>query len=109
MRPLLSEVGSLSQKQKFATALSLKGKENIPSNKKRTRDDVVVAAGSKNISIILTNLTVTSLTIKQYYVMMIRETMTIMKMKTTIMKKNDFCNFMFVNIKISSKLVSNKQ
>ena len=32
------------------------------------RDDVVVAAGSKNVSIILTNSTVTSLTIKQHYV-----------------------------------------
>ena len=52
------------QKQKVAAALSLKVKENISSNKKRTRDDAVVAAGSKNVSIILTNSTVTSLTIK---------------------------------------------
>ena len=32
------------------------------------RDDVVVGTGSKNVSIILTNSTVTSLTIKQHYV-----------------------------------------
>ena len=56
------------QKQKVATALSLKGKENISSKKKRTRDDDVVAAGPKNVSIILTNSIVTSLTIKQHYV-----------------------------------------
>ena len=67
MHSPLPEVGSLSQKQKVATSLSPKGKENIPSNKKRTRG-VVVAAGSKNISIVLTNSTVTSLTIKQHYV-----------------------------------------
>ena len=62
------KANSEPQKQKVATALSLKEKENISSNKKRTRDYVVVAAGSKNVSIILTNSTVTSLTIKQHYV-----------------------------------------
>ena len=61
------KANSEPQKQNVDTALSLKGKENIPSNKKRTRDDVVVAVGSKNVSIILIDSTVTSLTIKQRY------------------------------------------
>ena len=47
----------------FASASEWENKPRL----KRTRDDVVVAAGSKNVSIILTNSTVTSLTIQQHY------------------------------------------
>ena len=60
------KANSEPQKQKVSAALSLTSrKENVEPSRKKARPDVVVAAGSRNISITLNSSNITTLQIQQ--------------------------------------------